>query len=71
MKLGLSRQFLEALQRDENCFHHLCNKFPGLSVAKFKEGIFVGPDVRNMISGEMSERTVLMLKEKYGLPLKM
>jgi hypothetical protein len=57
-KLGLMKQFVKALQRDGNCFKYLCSKFPGLSEAKLKEGSFVGPDIRKLISDVMFETTM-------------
>jgi hypothetical protein len=65
-----NEQVVTALQRDGNCFKYLCSEFPGLSEAKLKEGIFVGPGIRKLILDEMFE-TTMMLKEKHGLPLKM
>jgi hypothetical protein len=52
------QEFVKALQRDGNCFKYLCSKFPGLPEATFKEGIFVGPDIRKLISDEMFETTM-------------
>jgi hypothetical protein len=36
---------------DQYCdgFMYLKNKFPGISDAKIKEGIFVGPQIRELI----------------------
>jgi hypothetical protein len=58
IKLGLMKQFLKALQTDKNCFKYLRSKFPGLSEAKLREGIFVGPDIRKSISNEMFQTTM-------------
>jgi hypothetical protein len=33
-------------------------KFPGLSDAKLKEGIFVGPDIRKLLSDVLFETTM-------------
>ncbi len=30
-------------------FKYLCTKFPALSTAKLREGVFVGPDIRKRI----------------------
>jgi hypothetical protein len=37
---------------------YLCKRFPGLSDAKLKEGIFVGPDIRKLLSDELLETTM-------------
>jgi hypothetical protein len=58
IKLRLMKQFVKALQRDGNCLKYLCSKFPRLSRAKLKEGIFVGPDIRKFISDEKFETTM-------------
>jgi hypothetical protein len=60
IKLGLIKQFVKALlkEEEEECFKYLCKKFPGLSDAKLKEGIFVGPDVRKLLSDDLFEKTM-------------
>lgn len=49
MKLGLMKQFVEALPKDEQCFKYLCEKFSRLSDAKLKESIFAVPNIRKMM----------------------
>ena len=34
--------FVKAMNQDGEAFKYICNKFPVLSQAKLKEGIFVG-----------------------------
>jgi hypothetical protein len=48
IKLGLVKQFVKAL--DGNCFNYLSNKFPALSQAEVKEGLFVGPQIRTHVN---------------------
>ena len=43
IKLGLMKNFVKALHKNGAAFQHLSIVFPGLSAAKLKEGIFVGP----------------------------
>jgi hypothetical protein len=43
------KQFVKALPKTGNCFKHLCKKFPPLSEAKLKQGVFVGPDIRKLM----------------------
>jgi hypothetical protein len=57
IKLGLVKQFVKALSKGES-FKYLCKEFPGLSDAKFKEGIFVGPDIRKLLSDDLFETTM-------------
>jgi hypothetical protein len=44
IKLGIMKQFVKGLPKTENCFQYLCKRFPHLSEAKLKEGVFIGPD---------------------------
>lgn len=46
IELGLMKQFIKALSKEAEGFRYLCRQFPGLSVAKLKEEIFVRPDIR-------------------------
>lgn len=50
IKLGLMKQFVKALDNDSDAFRYLCNKFPKLSYAKVKEGVFIGPQIRKIIA---------------------
>lgn len=63
IKLGLMKQFVKALSKQGECFKYLCNKFPSLSEAKLKEGIFVGPDIRKLMKDEDFE-TKMNFEEK-------
>lgn len=48
IKLGLMKQFVKALDKNGKCFQYLQTKFPKLSEAKIKEGVFDGPQIRKM-----------------------
>lgn len=50
IKLGLMKLFVKALPKDCDCFQYLCGKFPHLSEAKLKEGIFVGSNFEATIN---------------------
>lgn len=63
IKLGLMKQFVRALPKEGECFKYLCEQFPGLSEAKLKEGVFVGPDIRKLLKDETFV-TRMELKEK-------
>ncbi|MFP3020308.1 MAG: hypothetical protein ACEY3F_03025, partial [Wolbachia sp.] len=41
---------MKALDNDSDAFRYLCNKFPEVSYAKVKEGVFVGPQIRKIIA---------------------
>jgi len=60
IKLGLMKQFVKALDKTGECFQYLQSKFPKLSEAKLKEGVFDGPQIRIMfrdtnISNKMNQ----------------
>jgi predicted Zn-dependent protease len=52
------KQFVKALPKEEECFKYLCKKCPGLSDAKLKEDIFVGPDNRKLLSDDLFQTTM-------------
>ena len=49
IKLGLMKQFVKALDREGALFKYLARKFSYLRDAKIKEGIFVGPQIRELM----------------------
>ena len=50
IKLGLMKNFTKALNKNEKGFQYLRERFPRISEAKVKEGIFVGPQIRNIMN---------------------
>lgn len=52
IKLGLMKQFVKALKHDKPVFQYLKGKFPKITDAKIKEGIFVGPQIRQLMFDE-------------------
>ena len=49
IKLGLMKQFVEALDFQGDCFKYICYTVPGLSEEKLKAGIFNGPQIRHLM----------------------
>ena len=49
IKLGLMKNFVKALHKNGAAFQHLSTVFLGLSAAKLKEGLFVGPLIREVL----------------------
>jgi hypothetical protein len=49
IKLGLMKIFVKALGTDGQAFTYLRNKFPKLSEAEVKQGIFIGPQIRDIM----------------------
>jgi hypothetical protein len=52
IKLGLMKQFVKALDQNSEAFQYLKNFFPKLSEAKVKAGIFVGPQIKKIMSSD-------------------
>jgi hypothetical protein len=48
IKLGLATNFVKAMKKDGPVFFYVQQKFPRLSEAKIKEGIFVNPQIRDL-----------------------
>jgi hypothetical protein len=49
------KQFVKALDREGDCFKYLGGRFSGLSEAKLKEGISVGPGIRRLMKDKAFE----------------
>lgn len=52
IKLGLMKQFVRALNPNSQSFEYIKEKFPNLSLAKVKAGVFVGPQIRKLMYDE-------------------
>ena len=62
IKLGLMKNFVKALHKNGAAFQHISTVFSGLRAAKLKEGIFVGPQIREVLKDTDFEE-LLNLKE--------
>jgi hypothetical protein len=69
IKIGLMKQFVEALDTEWDCFKYLGEKFPQLSEAKLKEGVFVVPDIRRFMKDKAFESKMQNNEKKPGKPL--
>jgi len=56
LKLGLTKHSVKAMNQEEAAFTYLRDKFPRLSEAKVKEGIFIGPQIRDLIKDECFDK---------------
>ena len=63
IKLGLMKNFVKALDKTKVGFKYLYEKFPRLSEAKIKEGIFVGPQICELLRDDTFDH-LLRGKEK-------
>lgn len=62
IKLGLMKNFVKTLKKDDPPFQYLIQTFPSLSFAKIKEGIFVGPQIRKLMQDEQFTGTMTTLQ---------
>jgi hypothetical protein len=46
--LGLLKNFVKALDRNDSSFSFLCEKFPRLRTEKIKAAVFIGPQIRQL-----------------------
>ena len=56
LKLGLTKKSVKAMNQEEVAFTYLREKFPRLREAKSKEGIFIGPQIRELIKDEYFDK---------------
>ena len=63
IKLGKMKNFVKQLGKSKsNGFAFLCNKFPKISEAKLKEGIFVGPQIREVLKDPDFEKELTSIE---------
>ena len=68
-KLGLIKNFVKAMNQEEAAFTYLRRKFPRLSEAKLKEGIFIGPKYETLSRTNTSTSFFKAMKRRLGTVL--
>ena len=71
IKLGLAKQFGKALKPTGRAFRHVRQMFPSISEAKFKGGIFVGPQMKRMLASEELEEDMSDLERNVWQAFRM
>jgi hypothetical protein len=66
------KNFVKAVNKHGKGFEYLRDKFPKLSDAKLKEGIFIGPQIRGIIKDDLfvhlpTETEICMANVQSGL----
>jgi hypothetical protein len=56
LELGLMKNFVKAMNQEESVFTDLREKFHRLSEVKVEEGIFIGPQIRELIKDEYFDK---------------
>ncbi|UYV80326.1 hypothetical protein LAZ67_18002425 [Cordylochernes scorpioides] len=59
IKLGLMKNFVKAMDRNASGFAYLKQKMSSISEAKIKEGIFVGPQIRELQQDENFQNSLI------------
>ena len=66
LKLGLTKNSVKVMNQEEAAFAYLREKFPRLSEAKLKVGIFIGPQIREIIKDEYFDKLLKeIIKDEY------
>ena len=69
IKLVLMKNFVKGMYKTGHGFEYLRNNFPNVSEAKIKEGVFVGPQIKELMQ-DSSKKTWTRLKEMHGCHLR-
>lgn len=56
IKLGVCSTFIKAIDHEGEAFLYLSEKFPGLTDAKLKQGILVGPQIRALLKDDRFDK---------------
>ena len=64
IKFGLVKQYINALDKEKDCFRCLCSSLAGLTEKKLKAGIFDGPQIRKMIRDEDFTTSVTNIEKR-------
>lgn len=64
IELGLMKNFVKALDKNGAGFQYLREKFPRLSEAKVKEGIFVGSQIRKLFKDSVYDEKLLPVEKE-------
>lgn len=70
IKLGLFKNFVKAMVQTQPAFLYLRQKFPKLSDAKIRQGVFTGPDIRSVLRDEQFDRIITGDEKKAWLAFK-
>ncbi|KAI6652425.1 hypothetical protein LOD99_7439 [Oopsacas minuta] len=66
IKLGLMKQFINALDKDRYCFKYIRNYFPEISEEKKKARIFEGPQIRKLLWDNSFKDSMKRRRRKRG-----
>ena len=64
IKLGLMKTFVKGLDKNGAAFKYLFEKFPEISEAKLKEGIFIGLQIRKLLKDTAFSSTMTSVESQ-------
>ena len=67
IKLGLMKQLVKALNKEDACFKCIQEKFCYMIVEKVKEDVFVGPQIRKLTKDAQFLSTMMDVEKKAWL----
>jgi len=70
IKLGLIKNFVKGMIKTGHGFEYVRNKFPNVNDAKIKEGIFIGPQIREMMQDEQFDEDLNEIERNAWLSFK-
>ena len=70
LQLGLMKNFVQGMDKTGHGFEHVRNKFPNVSDAKIKEGIFVGPQIRELMQDTQFDEDLNWIERNAWLSFK-
>jgi len=68
--LGLMRNFVKTMNETGRRFEYVVNKLPNVSDAKIKEGIFIGPQIRELMQDKQFDEDLNGTERNAWLSLK-
>ena len=68
IKLGLMKNFVKAMNKEGKDFEFLRDNFPKVGDPKFKKGIFIGPQIREIVNHDLQYKNTCWRKQRnlYG-----
>lgn len=70
IKLGVFKNFVKTLDPESKAFKYLAKMFPNITNAKLKEGVFVGPQIRKLLSDDEFARLLSSNQRKAWMSFK-
>jgi len=70
IQLGHTKNFVKIMYKTGRGFQYVRNKFPNVSDAKMKEGIFIGPQIRELMQDNQFDEDLDETERNAWLPFK-